>query len=92
MKIIACVFVISALLPLAGMADDNHPTKETQKKSTTDDMRKAVAFERAKERADARQAAIEAKHPTVFYNQADRSAEESTTGNRVSDPGPRKPH
>jgi hypothetical protein len=53
-----------------------------------EDMRRAIAFERAKDRADARQAAIEAKHPTVFYNQADRSAGEGTTENRVLDPGP----
>jgi hypothetical protein len=52
------------------------------------DMSRAIAFERAKDRADARQAAIEAKHPTVFYNQADRSEENSTPGNRVPDPGP----
>jgi hypothetical protein len=88
MRIIACVFVIAALVPLAGKAEEKQPRKETQNKSMTDDMRKAIAFERAKDRADARQGAIEARHPTVFYNQAERSADENPTGTTVRDPGP----
>ena len=75
-------------------AGQKHPApKQAQKQSQamTPDMRAAIAFERAKERADARQAAIEAKHPTVTYEHADRSAEdEPTTGRKVPDPGPRK--
>jgi len=52
------------------------------------DMRAAIAFQRAKDRADARQAAMEAKHPTVFYNQAERSAGGSATpGKKLLDPG-----
>jgi hypothetical protein len=52
------------------------------------DMREAIAFQRAKDRADARQARIEARHPTVFYNNANRSADR--TGNPVRDAGPSK--
>ena len=36
------------------------------------DMQRAIAWEHYKAAAAARQARIEAKHPTVFYNNADR--------------------
>ena len=54
------------------------------------DMRQAIAFERAKDRADARQARIEAKHPSVTYanSGANRSVEEPEQGRPVKDPGP----
>ncbi len=55
------------------------------------DMQRAIAFERAKDRADARQAAKERRHPSVTYdnnNSANRSADEQVEGRRVKDPGP----
>jgi hypothetical protein len=66
---------------------------ETAKKSTmSEDMRRAIAWEHFKDVAAARQARLEAKHPSVTYTDAnrsaDRSAEESNTGNKVKDPGP----
>ncbi|HUK15050.1 MAG TPA: hypothetical protein VLW65_01490 [Bryobacteraceae bacterium] len=89
MRTVLCVFVGSVLLASAGLADDKATQKTERNKPTSDDMRRAIAFERAKDRADARQAAIEAKHPTVFYNQAERSAQDNPTGgNKVPDRGP----
>ena len=48
--------------------------KKTDKES--DEVAQAIAFERAKDAAAARQARIEAKHPTVTYDgsEADRSS------------------
>jgi hypothetical protein len=93
MRTLLCVFVGSVLLTSTGIAADQdaHKSKRTQdNQAMSDDMREAIAFQRAKDRADARQAAIEAKHPTVFHNQAERSTDEdSDTGNKVLDPGPR---
>ncbi len=54
------------------------------------DMCEAIAFQRAKDEADARQARKEARHPSVTYNNnsnADRSADRENP-NRVIDPGP----
>jgi hypothetical protein len=51
-------------------------------------IRQAIAFERAKDRDDARQARVEAIHPSVDYSNADRQMDDSTTVNRVKDSGP----
>lgn len=63
-----------------------------EKSSTmSNDMRRAIAFERYKDVAAARQARKEAVHPSVTYTNADRSADrvdESTQGKPVKDPGP----
>lgn len=50
--------------------------KAEKKSKVSDDMAQAIAFERYKDAAAARQARIEAKHPTVTYSnsEADRSA------------------
>src|SRR5258708_2847507 len=66
---------------------------ETPKKQTgmSEDMRQAIAFQRAKDRADARQARLEAKHPSVTYTDANRSADrnmDNLQGTPVKDPGP----
>ena len=56
------------------------------------DMQRAIAWERQKERAAARQARLEKRHPSVTYNSdsnANRSVEESApAGKPVKDPGP----
>lgn len=54
------------------------------------DMQRAIAFQRAKDRADARQAAKERRHPSVTYNNstANRSADEQMEARPVKDPGP----
>jgi hypothetical protein len=51
------------------------------------DMRRAIQFQRVKDRADLRQAQKERKHPTVSYDSADRRAPEP---NGVKDPGERQ--
>jgi hypothetical protein len=51
---------------------------------TSEDMRRAIEFQRAKDRADARQARLEARHPSVPSPSAERSAD----GSIVKDPGP----
>jgi hypothetical protein len=59
-------FVLS---PFAYAAD-----RPQKKDRVDDDMAQAIAFERQKDAAAARQARIEAKHPTVTYSntEADR--------------------
>jgi hypothetical protein len=54
------------------------------------DMQRAIAWERHKERAAARQARLEKRNPSVTYNKntADRAVEQP---NQVKDPGPGKP-
>jgi hypothetical protein len=67
---------------------------ETAKKAAamSEDMRRAIAWEHYKDLAAERQARLEAKHPSVTYTDAnrsaDRSAEESNPGKTVKDPGP----
>jgi len=51
----------------------------------TEDMRQAIEFQRAKDRADARQARLEARRPSVPPPSAERSVENQST---VKDPGP----
>jgi hypothetical protein len=55
------------------------------------DMQRAIAWERHKEQAAARQAAIEKRHPTVTYNNtANRSSEEQPEARPVKDSGAKK--
>jgi hypothetical protein len=56
----------------------------------SEDMRQAIAFERHKDMAAARQARIEARHPSVSDANANRSVEKSEQGHKVKDPGPAK--
>jgi hypothetical protein len=66
----------------------------TAKKSAamSEDMRRAIAWERYKDLAAARQARLEAIHPSATSTDANRSAnrsvDESTQGKKVKDPGP----
>lgn len=66
---------------------------ETPKKqpAMSDDVKRAIAWERFKDQAAARQERLEAVHPSVTYdnaNRADRMVDESTQGKPVKDPGP----
>jgi hypothetical protein len=67
-------FVTAGLLlsPVVFAAD-----KAEKKSKANDDMAQAIAFERHKDAAAARQARIEAKHPTITYSDSDaeRSAD-----------------
>lgn len=56
--------------------------------ATSDDMRRAIAFERYKDLAASRQARKEAIHPRVTYSKANRSVEEPEQGQPVKDKGP----
>jgi hypothetical protein len=59
------------------------------KNSVDSDMQRAIAWERYKDMAAARQARKEAKHPSVTYNNnANREAGESTPERKVVDPAP----
>lgn len=92
MRTVLCVFLGSVLLGSVAVAQDHPARKKTEnqanREAMSDDMREAIAFQRAKDRADARQAAMEAKHPTVFYDHADRSTDDTMPGKKVLDPGP----
>ena len=57
------------------------------------DMQRAIAWERHKDQAAARQAAKERRHPSVTYDNnttANRSTDEGVQGRTVKDPGPRE--
>ena len=57
----------------------------------SDDMRRAIAWERYKDLAAARQAAIERKHPSVTYGEANRTRDqdkEETGGRPAKNAGP----
>jgi len=72
------------MVPLASAQSStkNHSTM-------SDDMRRAIKFQHDKDVADARQARREARHPSVTYSDANRSADRSVDeGNKVKDPGP----
>ena len=68
----------------AATPDKPKPNPNQSQTPIREDMRQAIAFQRAKDRADARQARKEARHPSVPAPSAERSANEST----VKDPGP----
>jgi hypothetical protein len=71
------------LTPLVQAA--NKPRKPTQ---TDSDMARAIAFQRQKDAADARQARLEARHPTISDpNSAERTADRDVSGQRGPDPG-----
>lgn len=57
------------------------------------DMQRAIAWERHKEQAAARQARLEKRHPSVTYNDnnsANRAADDQQNTKTVKDPGPGK--
>jgi hypothetical protein len=76
---------------MAGLAMAATGVAAEKKASRGDeDMRRAIAFERSKDAAAARQARREAKRPTVSSNSsAERSVEEQPAGRAVPDPGER---
>jgi hypothetical protein len=81
MRYVAFVLLIGASTMVAA---DN---KQTARRDS--DMQRAIAFERYKDLAAARQARKEARHPSVPKISADRSADrESKDVNTVQDPRP----
>jgi hypothetical protein len=70
--------LLLAVLPVIA-ADQSAPAKPE-----SSDMQRAIAYERYKDLAAARQARKEAVHPSVTYSKADQPAEPK---NGVKDPG-----
>jgi hypothetical protein len=89
LNFLAGVIGTALLLSPFGLAqqkqDDGHKAKII---SSDSEMQRAIAFQRAKDRADARQARLEERHPSVDYSNADRRMDDSTDANRVPDKGP----
>jgi hypothetical protein len=83
------VGVVLTLGPL-GFAQErqDNQSKISAQQNEAKGVQAAIAFERAKDRADARQARLEARHPSVDYSNADRSMDDSSDGYRVPDPQP----
>jgi len=87
----------ASLLLASGMVLATVAFAQTPKKTRTTDtqtpqpetLQQAVAFERAKDRADARQARLEARRPSVPpAPNAERSVDQSTV--KDQGPGPKK--
>jgi hypothetical protein len=74
-------------LGFAQQRQDNQ-SKVSGQRNDANEVQRAIAFERAKDRADARQVRLEARHPSVDYSNADRSMDNSSDGHHVADPGP----
>ena len=79
-------FMASGLIFASGAMAAEKPHKS----SGSSDMQRAIAWERFKDEAAARQARKEVRNPSVSYD-ANRSANRSTDepkGSTVKDPGP----
>jgi hypothetical protein len=82
---IGAVGAVLLLSPLT-RAQDQKPSpapREAKSSGMSQDMREAIAWERAKDRAAARQARIEARHPTHF--EANRSMDDPDDASKVKD-------
>jgi hypothetical protein len=92
MKINLLTGILGAALALSplGFAQQRQDTqsKVSQPARDSDGVQAAIAFERAKDRAAARQAKLEQRHPSVDYSNADRRMDDSNDGHHVSDPAP----
>ncbi len=78
---IACLAAGASLVPVTFAAENA---------KSDSDMQRAIAWERYKDLAAARQARKEARHSSVTYgeNNANREMDASTQGRKVVDPGP----
>jgi len=77
MRNVLTILTGTFLLAVSAVTANSAPVRlarPQQQRTLSPGERQAIAFERAKAAAAARQAAIEARHPTVFYNQAERQA------------------
>jgi pectin methylesterase-like acyl-CoA thioesterase len=84
------ILVTALVLPVANQAATKNQTatKQQNQKSRDNGVAQAIAFEKAKDAADVRQARIEAKHPTVFYtNSNGGNADREPSGQNVPDSG-----
>jgi hypothetical protein len=88
--VIGAALVLSPL-GFAQQSQDSQHKAAAQARGDSDGVQQAIAFQRAKDRADARQAKLEQRHPSVDYSNADRSMDDSTAGRHAPDPGPAQP-
>jgi hypothetical protein len=92
MKINFLAGVLGAALILSPLGhaqqQQNGEAKVTRPQTDSDGVQKAIAFQRAKDRADERQARLEQRHPSVNFSDANRSMDDSNAGHHLSDPGP----
>ncbi len=86
MSKISIVLAMAALsaVPLAAQEAATSRATSAEARASDPDMQRAIQFQRAKDRADARQARSEARHPSVNYDNADRRVDDTGT---VKDPG-----
>ena len=81
--------VALALSPLSfAQQPESNQQKTAQHRGESDGVQQAIAYQRAKDRADARQAKLEKRHPSVDYSNADRRMDDSNDGHHAPDPGP----
>ena len=75
-------FVTTGFLLTSLVFAADQPKKNSKE---SDDMARAIAFERHKDAAAARQARIEAKHPSVTYynSDADRSSDQNANQSKT---------
>jgi hypothetical protein len=87
--------VIGAALVLSPLGFAQQPQnsrkKAAQPQRESEGVQQAIAFQRGKDRADARQAKLEARRPSVDYSNADRQMDDSTADRHAPDPGPVQP-
>ena len=74
MRHLLCRLKGTVLLASLALAVSTVPVRSRNETTKSPDKQQAIAFQQAKDRADARQAAMESRHPTVFYDQAERQA------------------
>jgi len=77
-------------MAFAQQSRDDQKKVSQPKRESDDGVQAAIAYQRAKDRADARQAKVEERHPSVDYSNADRRMDDSNDGRHVPDPGPKK--
>jgi hypothetical protein len=83
--------VIGAALVLSPLGFAQNSQQKAAQPQREDGVQQAIAFQRAKDRADARQAQLEKRHPSVDYSNADRRMEDSNDGRHTPDSGPAQP-
>jgi hypothetical protein len=87
--------VIGAALVLGplGFAQQpqNSQREAAQPQRESGGVQQAIAFQRAKDRADARQAKLEERHPSVDYSNVNKRMDDSTADRHAPDPGPVQP-
>jgi hypothetical protein len=87
MKAALLAATVAAALGFAPLSSAESPQKSSTPKVDSD-MQRAIAWERFKDMAAARQARKEKVHPSVTYSNPDRNADRTAEeGRQVKDPG-----